>query len=258
MNRKTIELLDVKTDILTFQDASQIFENFVESGKTNYVCVNSAQDIMIAQKNERFKMIVNNANLVIPDGMPLVWLSKLIGYKKAERVTGPDIMLAMCSRSPKTGHTHFFYGGKKGVPELIKKKLTEKFPGLQVVGVYSPPFRPLTKEEDDRDVEMINAAKPDFLWVGLGTPKQHYWIADHVNKLKVSVVVGVGAAFDYHSGEMKRAPRWMQNRGMEWLFRLTYYPAPVWRRYAEYLPKFAFRVTLGLLGFSRYKPRLSD
>jgi N-acetylglucosaminyldiphosphoundecaprenol N-acetyl-beta-D-mannosaminyltransferase len=236
-----ITALDVKVSVLAFDGAVRLLESFVGSGRAHCICVNSAQDIMIAQKNERFKQIVNSADLAIPDGMPLVWISRLRGYTHAERVTGPDLMEAMCARSPETGHTHFFYGGKEGVPERLAAVLGERFPGLKVAGGYSPPFRPLTPEEDETVIKMINDSGADFVWVGLGTPKQHYWIADHLGRLHVAAIAGVGAAFDYHCGNMKRAPQWMQAHGLEWLFRLTHYPGPVWRRYVEYLPAFACR-----------------
>jgi len=253
MKKRYLEVFGVRTNILTFDEAVEILESFLRSGKTHYINVNAVSEIIMAYKNEKFKNVINNADLIIPDGMPLVWLSRLLGYKLAQRVTGPDLMLTICARSAITGHSHFFYGGKEDVPELLAQRLSQQFPGLRIAGGYSPPFRPLKKEEDDAVVDMINSSHADFLWVGLGAPKQNFWVANHVDKLNVSVIAGVGAAFDYHSGEMRRAPKWLQNIGLEWIFRLTHYPGSVWKKYAKNLPKFVILCSLGLIGISRYK-----
>ena len=252
MDSQYIEVLGVKVSVLAFDEAIRKLEAYVDSGAIHYIAVNSAQDIMIAQKDNTFREFVNQADLAIPDGVPLVWISKIHGHKMAERVAGTDLMMAMCGRSPITGHSHFFYGGKKEIPGLLEEILTRKFPGLRVAGRYSPPFRPLTKKEDEQVIEMINDSNADFLWVGLGTPKQHHWISNHLDRLDVSVVAGVGAAFDWNSGKMKRAPLWMRRNGLEWLHRLTHYPGPVWQRYAEYLPKFAFKAGLELVGLTLF------
>jgi N-acetylglucosaminyldiphosphoundecaprenol N-acetyl-beta-D-mannosaminyltransferase len=157
-------------------------------------------------------------------------------------------MLALCERSVGRGYRHFFYGGAEGVPERLAASLQQRFPGLLVVGTYSPPFRPLTSEEDVQVVQMINEAAPDVVWVGLGSPKQDQWMAAHVGQLAAPVLIGVGAAFDFHAGRKKQAPLWMQRSGLEWLFRLLTEPRRLWRRYLISNPKFVFLVLAQVLG----------
>ena len=154
------------------------------------------------------------------------------------RVYGPDLVLATCQRSLTTGYRHFFYGGNDGVADLLAKRLTQKFPGLVVTGTYTPPFRPLTPEEDAEVVARINAASPEIVWVGLSTPKQEYWMAEHVGRINAPVMIGVGAAFDFHAGLKKQAPVWMRHSGLEWLFRLASEPRRLWKRYLVNNPAF--------------------
>jgi len=190
--------------------------------------------------------------MTAPDGMPLVWLSRLHGQKHVSRVYGPDLMLAVCEASVDRGYTHYFYGGAEGVTEALAHRLVSRFPGLQVVGTYSPPFRPLFPDEDEAIVQLVNEANPDIVWIGLSTPKQEYWMAEHVGRLEAPVMVGVGAAFDFHSGRKKQAPRWMQRSGLEWLFRLLTEPRRLWKRYLINNPLFLWLVALQLLGLRRY------
>jgi N-acetylglucosaminyldiphosphoundecaprenol N-acetyl-beta-D-mannosaminyltransferase len=185
--------------------------------------------------------------LVTPDGMPLVWLSRLMGFRDVERVYGPDLMLAVCERSTARGYRHFFYGGAPGVAEKLVVRLQSRFPGLQVAGIDSPPFRHLTLQEDRAVVEHINTARPDIVWVGIGTPKQERWMAMHVGQLSAPVLIGVGAAFDFHAGLKKQAPRWMQRSGLEWSFRLMTEPRRLGRRYLINIPWFLWSVLLQAL-----------
>ena len=197
---------------------------------------------MRSQKDEKLRQIHNQAGLVTPDGMPLVWLSRLNGFPWVERVYGPDLMLAVCERSLSKGYRHYFYGGLEGVPEKLAESLRRRFPKLQIVGVYSPPFRPLTKDEDECVIQKINQAKPDIVWVGLSTPKQEYWMHEHLHRITAPVMVGVGAAFDFHAGLKKQAPRWMQRSGLEWFFRLVTEPRRLWRRYLINNPWFLWLI----------------
>jgi N-acetylglucosaminyldiphosphoundecaprenol N-acetyl-beta-D-mannosaminyltransferase len=169
-----------------------------------------------------------------------VWLLRLKGHNIRQRVYGPDLMLLLCEEAAKRGWRCFLYGGATGVPEQLMEVLEKRFPGLQIVGTYSPPFRPLTAEEDEAVCAMINAAKPDIVWVGLGSPKQDIWMYEHREKLDVSVMHGVGAAFDFLTGRVKQAPRWMMNAGLEWLFRLLQEPRRLWKRYTLTNLKFVF------------------
>lgn len=172
-----------------------------------------------------------------------------------DRVYGPDLMLALCERSLEKGYRHFFYGGAPGVPERLAERLGARFPGLRVVGTFSPPFRPLTLEEDEKVVRMINGASPDILWVGLGAPKQERWMAEHRDRLRVPVMIGVGAAFDFYAGVKRQAPRWMQRAGLEWLFRLCQEPRRLWRRYLLNIPRFLCLVAAQELGIIRCELR---
>ncbi|MBU0579936.1 MAG: WecB/TagA/CpsF family glycosyltransferase [Candidatus Margulisbacteria bacterium] len=253
MRRIRANIVGVAVDVVSFEDAILRIEDFIHDGRKHYVCVNSAQDIIIAQKNQAFKEIVNQADLATPDGWPVVWGIRVTGFVQKTRVSGPDLMLAICERGVPRGFSHFFYGGGKEVPNLLGDKLTVKFPGLKVAGKYSPPFRSLSSEEDEEIIERINNSGADILWIGLGTPKQHFWIKDHFGKIKVPVMIAVGAAFDFHSERIRRAPIWMQEYGLEWLHRIFQEPRRLGKRYAEYLPAFAILFTAQLLGIKKYR-----
>lgn len=184
--------------------------------------------------------------------MAIVWLLKLAGYN-VDRVYGPDLLLAIAGISPEKGYRHYFYGGAPGIAEKLVVRLKKSFPDLQVVGCESPPYRPLTPDEDKAVVERIRNASPDFLWVGIGSPRQECWMSEHVNILNVPVLIGVGAAFDFLSGSKPQAPRWIRRAGFEWAFRLFNEPKRLWRRYILGYPKFVFLVLLQLLGLKSFK-----
>ena len=198
------------------------------------------------------RKIYNESGLTTPDGMPLVWLCRLSGCKNVDRVYGPDLMLALCEHSATKGYSHFFYGGATGVPARLSDVLQRRFPGLQVRGTYSPPFHSLSQEEDLEIVRMINDANPDVVWVGLGAPKQELWMAEHRELLRAPVLIGVGAAFDFHAGGKKQAPYWMQRSGLEWLFRLLSEPKRLWKRYIYDNPRFVILILLQALGLRHY------
>ena len=233
--------------------ALETIERWVTHGEQHYVCITGVHGIMESQRDETLRQIHNRAGLVTPDGMPLVWLSRLHGLRYVERVYGPDLMLACCERSVERGYRHFFYGGGEGVAQRLSDRLQRRYPGLTVVGTYTPPFRPLGAEEDDAVVGEINAANPDIVWVGLSTPTQERWMNAHVGRLRAAVLIGVGAAFDFHAGLKKQAPRWMQRNGLEWLFRLGSEPRRLWRRYLRNNPAFVWHVSLQAAGIARYE-----
>lgn len=215
---------------ITFDGAVNLFLNAAATGqkiRANFCAVNN---VVAANENPVLREYMSSSQIAVPDGMPLVWLGRLKG-RKVERICGPDFMPALCERSRQFGYRHFFYGGADGVAEQLAQNLTQRFPGLQVAGMYTPPFRPLTEEEDADIVARINQAKPDFVWVGLSTPKQDEWIATHQTKLDAPNLLAVGAAFDFHSGNLQRAPRWIQRSGFEWFYRLVREPKRLWRRY---------------------------
>jgi len=183
--------------------------------------------------------------------MSIVWLLRLKGHHHVRRVYGPDLMNALCRQSLEYGYRHYFYGGAPGVAETLQAKMQEQYPGLQVAGTYCPPFRPLTPEEDIRVMEIIKDSKPDILWVGISSPKQEIWMAEHVERLGIPALIGVGAAFDFLSGNKEQAPRWIQRSGLEWLFRLASEPKRLWRRYVEY-PLFLILILLQAMGLKKY------
>jgi N-acetylglucosaminyldiphosphoundecaprenol N-acetyl-beta-D-mannosaminyltransferase len=193
----------------------------------HYVSVNT---IVEANRQPDLKELLNRGDLVAPDGMPLVWIGRRRGHQMT-RTYGPDSMLAIIDRGREHGYTHYFYGGGPGVPELLKERLESLYPGIKVVGMYSPPFRALTPEEDEAVVRRINDADPDFVWIGLGSPKQDRWVADHRDRLNAAAVLAVGAAFDYNAGLLRKAPPWMARNGLQWLFRLVTEPRRLWKRY---------------------------
>ena len=247
-----VNILGVGISAINMAMALETVEKWITERSPHYVCVTPVHSVMDCQRNPELRHIQNASGLSTPDGMPLVWLSRLKGFRHVERVYGPDLMLALCERSAAKGYRHFFYGGAEGVPEQLASVLQKRFPGLQVAGTFSPPFRPLTPDEDEQVVQIINKAAPDIVWVGLGSPKQEYWMAEHVGRLTAPVLIGVGAAFDFLTGRKPQAPRWMQRAGLEWLFRLLTEPRRLWRRYLINNPLFVALVVLQALGVRRY------
>ena len=236
------EVLGVRVSALTMADALEIIDGWIAARARSYVCVTGVHGVMECQGDPELLRIHNEAGLVTPDGMPLVWLGRRRGNPRTERVYGPDLMLAACARSLVTGYRHFFYGGAEGVPELLAERLCRRYPGVRVCGTYSPPFRPLTDEEEAEVAERIDAARPDIVWVGLSTPKQERWMAAQRGRLEAPVLIGVGAAFDFHAGLKSQAPRWMQRSGLEWLHRLASEPRRLGPRYLVNNPRFIGRL----------------
>jgi len=244
-------VLGVGVSTINMEMALNSIFDWISKREPHYVCVSNVFTIMESQRDQVLKRIHNAAGLVTPDGMPLVWLSRLMGFRHVERVYGPDLLLAVCERSTNQGYRHFFYGGAPGVAEKLAVRLQSRFRGLQVAGTYCPPFRPLTPEEDHGVVNHVNSSTPDIVWVGIGTPKQDHWMAEHVGRLRAPVLIGVGAAFDFHAGLKRQAPRWMQKSGLEWSFRLMTEPRRLWRRYLIDNPFFLWLIFLQAL---RRKP----
>jgi N-acetylglucosaminyldiphosphoundecaprenol N-acetyl-beta-D-mannosaminyltransferase len=247
-----VNILGVGVSAITMAMALRTIEGWIARRDPHYICVTTVHGVMESQQDEDLRRIHNAAGLVTPDGMPLVWLSRLMGFRHVERVYGPDLMLAVCERSAAWGYRHFFYGGGPGVAEKLAARLQSRFPGLKLAGTYAPPFRPLTPEEDRAVVERINAAQPDIVWVGISTPKQERWMAEHVGRLSAPVLAGVGAAFDFNAGLKRQAPRWVQKSGLEWSFRLLMEPRRLWRRYLINNPWFLWLILRQALGKEAY------
>jgi len=238
--------------VVNIQQACAIIESWIDSNNKTYITVTGIHGIMESQYSTKIKIIHENAGMCVPDGIPTVWIGKLFGHYDMGRVYGPDLMLEILKRSISKGYKHFFYGGKKGVPELLTIKLKKIFPNLNIVGTFAPPFRPLKKREEVYLIKEIDRLKPDIIWVGLSTPKQEKWMADYLNKLNTKVMIGVGAAFDFHAGLLKQAPNWMQRMGLEWLFRLCIEPRRLWKRYLKNNPLFIWKFFLQVLKIKKY------
>ncbi|MAT43207.1 MAG: glycosyltransferase [Anaerolineaceae bacterium] len=240
-------ILGIKINNTNLDSTLKIIFNTLKKFNHNYICCVPAHSIMECYDNPDLLPVFNNSHLNTPDGMAVVWLLKLMGHKEVGRVYGPDLLLALCEQSLSTGYKHFFYGGTPKVLEDLKINLSKKFPGLQIVGSFSPPFRPLDPAEEVQVAEMVKKTKPDIVWVGLGSPKQEQWMYDHVGKIDAPLMIGVGAAFDFLSGHKSQAPRWIQKSGLEWLFRFFHEPKRLFRRYILGYPRFVVLVLIELL-----------
>jgi N-acetylglucosaminyldiphosphoundecaprenol N-acetyl-beta-D-mannosaminyltransferase len=239
------DVLGVHVSAVNRARALAAIANWIDRRDRHYVCVTGVHGVMESQRDRALLDIHNSSGLTVPDGRPLLWAGQASGLgEQTGQVRGSDLMLDVCQTAAERGWTSYFYGGKDGVPELLAEKLKARFPGLRVVGTYSPPFRPLTDEEDAAIVAEINQLAPDLVWVGLSTPKQERWMAAHRDRLEAPVLFGVGAAFDMHAGLVVKCPRILQRLGLEWLFRLTQEPRRLWRRYLTNNPRFVVGVLL--------------
>ena len=246
-------VLGVRVDAVQIPEVISRMEAWIRRRDAcRYIAVTDMHSLMQAQHSPSFRQVLRGADLVVPDGFPLVWLGRRRGFPLPRRVYGPELMELFCRETRKRNYRHFFYGGAPGVAEDLAAGLKALFPGLQIAGTFCPPFRPLTEREDQEIVHMINAARADVVWVGLGAPKQEAWMAAHRQCLAPSVLVGVGAAFDFHTGRIAQAPRWMREHGLEWLFRLSREPHRLWRRYLILGTEFVALVFLELLGLKKF------
>lgn len=218
-----------------------------------YICVTGVHGVMEARRDPAFRRVLNDSFLCTPDGMPMVWMSWLQGRRETSRVYGPDLMQEVLERSPKHGVRHFLYGGHNGSGELLRRKLLERFPGLQIVGVFEPPFRPLNTDEEAVLLAQVSESKPDIIWVGISTPKQEFFMSRYLSQLDASLMVGVGAAFDMFTGAQRQAPRWIQRSGFEWFYRLCQNPKRLWKRYLRNNPQFLVLAAIQLLKLKRYR-----
>jgi N-acetylglucosaminyldiphosphoundecaprenol N-acetyl-beta-D-mannosaminyltransferase len=242
ISRERVGVVSLEPDVVTIDSAIARVADLVKLGG-GYVCFATVHMVMEAYDDPEFAGKVNAADMIVTDGMPIVWMQKRQGKTVASRVRANDLMIALAAYAEKKGLTVGFYGGTQEVIDAILERTRRDFPALRVTYAYSPPFRPLTRQEDDRIVMEINATAPDILFMGLGCPKQENWMADHRTKLR-AVMLGVGASFDFFAGNVKESPAWLGRLGLEWLFRLSQEPKRLWRRYLILNPRFmwlAFR-----------------
>ncbi len=245
-------VLGVGVSAINMDDAIRLSDSLIRADGRGYVCVTGVHGVIEAQSDQAFRDILNRSFMTTPDGMPMVWVGRLQGHSQMRRVYGPDYMLDLCCFSVQQGYRHFLYGGSPGVAERLAVELTRRFPGLQVVGTYTPPFRPLNSSEDAELCALVTETKPDVFWVGLSTPKQERFMAQYLDKLDVKMMVGVGAAFDIHTGGIKDAPAWMKHSGLQWLHRLAQEPRRLWKRYLINNPKFIWNFGLQLLRIRKF------
>ena len=250
-NPKSFRVLGARVDAVRLIDVITKMEHWiVQRDGSHFVAFTGMHGVTEAQLNPWFKQILNSADLVVADGMPLVWLGRWHGYDMRRRVYGPELLEKLCCN---TGHfyRHYFYGGGPSVADRVADLLKQRY-GIRIAGTYSPPFRALTTEEEAELERRIRGAAPDIVWVGLSTPKQERWMYEHRLRLGVPVMAGVGAAFDFMAGTAKQAPGWMRENGLEWFFRLTHEPRRLWRRYLVLGSRFAWNVALELLGVKKF------
>jgi N-acetylglucosaminyldiphosphoundecaprenol N-acetyl-beta-D-mannosaminyltransferase len=252
MEIQRFNVLGVAMSALDLRLAVQAVLEACGTRRKGYVCVTGVHGVTEAQNDPAFKRILNGAFLNTTDGMPLVWLGKHAVGRWVDRVYGPDLMLDVFKATQDGRFSHFLYGGAPDVAARLKAGMEERFPGIRIAGVWCPPFRPLDDMEQAELASAVKDARPDILWVGLSTPKQERFMAEFLPKLDCTLMFGVGAAFDFHSGRVKQAPRWVQRCGLEWLYRMCREPRRLWRRYCVNNPLFIGRIFLQLTGLKKY------
>ena len=244
----TQQLLGVPLALTTYDGARDWIDATVAAGDRGYVCVAAVHTVMACQDDPELRAAVEGASFTVPDGQPLVWALNALGHGLPDRVYGPELMDRMCAHGARSGLRFYLYGGRNhGVLAQLARNLRLRHPGLRIVGGYSPPFRPQTEEGEARVAEEINRSGADVVWVGIGVPKQEKWMARMRERLHAPVLVGVGAAFDFHAGVIPQAPDRLQRVGLEWAFRLAQEPRRLWRRYLRYNPRFVAGFSLQLV-----------
>jgi N-acetylglucosaminyldiphosphoundecaprenol N-acetyl-beta-D-mannosaminyltransferase len=246
-----LNILGTRVSAINMGQALETITDWLARREPHYVCVTPAHVVMDCRRDSGLRKAVNRSGMTTPDGMSIVWLLKFHGYRNVDRVYGPDLMLEVCRLSETKNWRHFLYGGAPGVADTLAGKLRARFPILQIVGTYSPPFRSLTEAEDEDIRQRIATSQADIVWIGISSPKQEQWMAEHIGRVNAPVLVGVGAAFDFLSGRKPQAPVWIQHAGLEWLFRLASEPRRLWRRYSQY-PLFILLVFFQAIGITRY------
>ena len=251
---KKMNILGIKMDCLSYDDMYPMFDHWLsdKTSRSRSLALVNVNCCVSALNDPPLRDIYNSADIVGIDSMPFLKWARAFYYKQSDRFYAPDLMLEVSSKAKEKGYTFFLYGGMPDAPDKMEAYLKERFEGVKVVGKYSPPFRPLTEEEDDAVCKMINDLQPDFVWVGLGSPKQDVWIRDHREKIRGSILVASGATFDFFSGKIKQAPEFIRNSGFEWLYRLTQDFRRLWKRYTVYNVIFVFMFILQLTGIRRF------
>lgn len=246
-NRTTEDVLGMPIDVVEWQQAIDRIAAWAVARESRYVCITNVHSVVTGTKEDEFGRILKAADMVTPDGAPVAWMLRRLGHRSQERINGPDLMRRYCLQAAHRSESIFLYGSTPETLTRLKAALLGDYPGLKIAGEYSPPFRALTTEEDQAAVDMINASGAGTVWVSLGCPKQEKWMASHRGRVR-AVMIGVGAAFDYHAGTIQRAPLWMQRSGLEWFHRLCSEPRRLWRRYYSTNTAFLWGAVRQLLG----------
>ncbi len=235
----TVEVVGIPLALTDYARTIELIDAYIAERRRGYVCVSNVHTVMAAQEDAELRAALRGSSFNVPDGQPLVWAINALGHSLNQRVYGPELMSQACAHAARAGHRLYLYGGRnQGALVQLSLNLRRMHPGIQIVGGYSPPHRPLTAEERDSVIEEINRSGADVVWVGIGVPKQEKWMTDMRQQLEAPMLLGVGAAFDFHAGLVPQAPRWLQNAGLEWAFRLVQEPQRLWRRYLRYNPRF--------------------
>jgi len=235
-----VNVLGVGISPINIPIALERIDGWIREGAREYVCVCPVHTVMLCRRSQALRRIVNASGMTTPDGMPMVWLSRWAGHPQVSRVYGPDLMLAAMEHSVAAGHRHYFYGGQPGIAQRLQQAMEQRFPGVRVVGALTPPMGSANELATPEVAAEINAARPDIVWIGVSSPKQDLLMASLRPRLSAAVLIGVGAAFDFHTGRVAQAPAWVQRSGFEWLFRLAHEPRRLWRRYLVDNPWFLF------------------
>src|SRR5215469_1069311 len=241
-------VLGVGVHAIDMTMAIAAIETAIFERRQGYVCLTGVHGIMEAQRSPDLMGIFSMATLVLPDGMPTVWMGQLQGFHEIDRVFGPDLLIAIAGRSALTEYSHFLCGGQVGVAEQLRDALRRRFPTIRIVGTYTPPFRPLTRDEERTLISTVNELTPDFIWVGMSTPKQERFMAEYLPRLNTILMIGVGAAFDFHTGRISDSPEWVKQTGLQWMHRLAQDPRRLWRRYVFNNPPFVWNAVLQFMG----------
>ncbi|HOW72868.1 MAG TPA: WecB/TagA/CpsF family glycosyltransferase [Phycisphaerae bacterium] len=230
VSERRTDVLGVEFNLVDYRAVTEEIAAWRNAGRREIVAITNPHSVLLCARDPTMGAATRNAGLVLPDGTGIILAARILGYQHNGRVTGPALMLYLCDKGRELGFRHYFYGGNEGVADQLAERLSERFPGLQVGGTFCPPFRPITEEEDKEIVHRINATLPDIVWVGLGAPKQEKWMLAHHGRIAATAMIGIGAAFDFHSGNVRWAPRWIRKLGIEWAWRLALNPRRMWRR----------------------------
>jgi N-acetylglucosaminyldiphosphoundecaprenol N-acetyl-beta-D-mannosaminyltransferase len=250
--RSTAPILGAHIDAFDWHDAIGRIRGWADGHDSRYVCICNVHSVVTASREPEFRLVVNQADMATPDGKPVAWMLRRLGFPGQQRINGPDLMWKYCQQAATRGESIFLYGSSDETLATLQRRLAEALPSLRIAGAISPPFRPLSETEDAADVERINASGAGTVWVSLGCPKQEKWMAEHRGRIN-AVMIGVGAAFDYHAGTIQRAPQWMQDWGLEWLHRLASEPRRLWKRYLVTNTLFIFGAARQLASPRRYR-----